>query len=177
MALGGVLFLPLGGVLADIDCRVPFLIYTGSVLLLPAMVLSLPEALTSHCDGKPPDEHRGTSSDTLTTSTEDAGARRTGHLLHDSRPGPVLYRITDGGDRHVRRHRTRRADTRWRPRFDSIRSYASVITTVALTFAFMSAGYVLVGLSGTCSLILLGLIVARVGTGLLLPNLNMWLAA
>jgi dipeptide/tripeptide permease len=41
----------------------------------------------------------------------------------------------------------------------------------------MSAGYVLVGLSETCSLILLGLIVAGVGTGLLLPNLNMWLAA
>jgi hypothetical protein len=49
-----VLFLPLGGVLADIDCRVPFLIYTGSVLLLPAMVLSLPEPSRATATGNRP---------------------------------------------------------------------------------------------------------------------------
>lgn len=40
---GGVLFLPLGGVLADVGWRMPLLIYLTSLLLLPTMLLSLYE--------------------------------------------------------------------------------------------------------------------------------------
>ena len=41
---GGVLFLPLGGVLADVGWRMPLLIYLTSLLLLPTMLLSLYES-------------------------------------------------------------------------------------------------------------------------------------
>ena len=40
---GGVLFLPLGGVLADVGRPMPLLIYLTSLLLLPTMLLSLYE--------------------------------------------------------------------------------------------------------------------------------------
>jgi MFS family permease len=43
MALGGVVFLSLGGLLADVNWRFPFLIYLLSLLLLPAVLLWLPE--------------------------------------------------------------------------------------------------------------------------------------
>lgn len=43
MALGGVLFLTLGGYLADISWRFPFLIYMFAWLLLPLVLLVLPE--------------------------------------------------------------------------------------------------------------------------------------
>ena len=61
--------------------------------------------------------------------------------------------------------------------YGCIRKRASVIAIVALTFAFMSVGYVIIGFGGKLPVILLGLAIAGFGTGLLLPNLNTWLAA
>ncbi|WP_330630176.1 MFS transporter [Halocatena halophila] len=46
MSLGGVVLLPLAGVLADIGWRVPFLVYTLALVLLPAMAIALPEPKT-----------------------------------------------------------------------------------------------------------------------------------
>lgn len=43
MGLGGVLFLSLGGVLADLNWRLPFLIYLVAWLILPLVVFVLPE--------------------------------------------------------------------------------------------------------------------------------------
>ena len=39
MSLGGILFIGLGGVLADISWRVPFLIYLFSLLVLPLSII------------------------------------------------------------------------------------------------------------------------------------------
>ena len=43
MALGGVIFLTLGGFFADVDWRMPFLIYFVALALVPCVVLILPE--------------------------------------------------------------------------------------------------------------------------------------
>ncbi|WP_238360651.1 MFS transporter [Iningainema tapete] len=43
MGLGGVIFLSLGGFLADINWRMPFLIYLIAWLILPLIVIFLPE--------------------------------------------------------------------------------------------------------------------------------------
>ena len=43
MNLGGILFLSLGGVLADLDWRLPFLIYLFAFVLLPLVLYSLDE--------------------------------------------------------------------------------------------------------------------------------------
>ena len=61
--------------------------------------------------------------------------------------------------------------------YGRIRKRASVIAIVALTFGFMSVGYVIIGFGRKLPVILLGLAIAGFGTGLLLPNLNTWLAA
>lgn len=52
-SFGGVLLLPLAGVLADIDWQVPFLVYTVALLLLPVMAFALPEPDR----GKPTGDH------------------------------------------------------------------------------------------------------------------------
>lgn len=45
----------------------------------------------------------------------------------------------------------------------------------ALTFALMGAGYFVVSLSGSYIFMMAGLIIAGFGTGLLMPNTNLWL--
>ena len=49
MSMGGILFLGLGGVLADIDWKYPFLIYSFSLLIVPLVLLFLhePERINS----------------------------------------------------------------------------------------------------------------------------------
>jgi MFS family permease len=48
MSLGGILFVTLGGVLADISWRVPFLLYLFPLLILPMTSLYLKEPKTLH---------------------------------------------------------------------------------------------------------------------------------
>ena len=43
MSLGGILFTSMGGILSDIGWRYPFLIYFSSLLILPLVILFLPE--------------------------------------------------------------------------------------------------------------------------------------
>jgi len=45
MSIGGILFVTLGGILADIGWRVPFLLYLFSLLILPATYLFLKEPI------------------------------------------------------------------------------------------------------------------------------------
>ena len=47
MSIGGIIFITLGGVLADIGWRVPFLLYLFSLLILPATYLFLKEPATA----------------------------------------------------------------------------------------------------------------------------------
>jgi MFS family permease len=52
MSIGGIIFVTLGGVLADIGWRVPFLLYLFSLLILPATYLFLKEPVASIKDQK-----------------------------------------------------------------------------------------------------------------------------
>lgn len=63
MALAGVLFMPIGGFLAVIDWRAPFLIYLAGLLLLPLAILlpgrDTPSAKSSIVHGTSPPVHWG----------------------------------------------------------------------------------------------------------------------
>jgi MFS family permease len=61
--------------------------------------------------------------------------------------------------------------------YGRIRRSVSVIALVAVTFAFMSTGFIVIGISETFLGIVAGLAVAGAGIGFLLPNLNAWVAA
>ena len=186
MAFGGVLLLPLGGVLADVGWRFPFLVYTVSVLLLPAMILSLPEPERTEPTGDRPTDfaalRRTLARVPLGTLALVYAVGLIGQLVFymipvqgpfylESQTGisPTLVGVTlglstlSGGIVSIG--------------YGRIRKRASVITIVAFTFGFMSVGYVIVGLSGSLLGILVGLVIAGFGTGLLLPNLNTWLTA
>lgn len=186
MLFGGAVTLPLAGVLADIGWRVPFLIYTVPLLLLPAMMVALPEP-----DRREPTGDRPTSigdlRDTvarfplgmlalifalglvleillyiiavqipfyLESLTGASGTLIGGALAVPTLAGGIVGLL-----------------------YGRIRSYVNVISIVALTFAFMSIGYIVIGGSQTFLGILAGLALAGAGSGFLLPNLNAWIAA
>ncbi|ELZ06119.1 MFS transporter [Natrialba asiatica] len=186
MSFGGVVLLPLAGVLADIGWRVPFLVYTVALVLLPAMAFALPES------------DRQKSSEDRLTSVDDL--RRTlagfplGTLALISALGLVsqiifymipvqipFYLETQTGASATLVGGVLAAATGTGGAvsllYGRIRSSMSVIAIVALTFAFMSVGYVVIGVSGTFLGIVAGLAFVGAGIGLILPNLNTWITA
>ena len=62
-------------------------------------------------------------------------------------------------------------------RYGSIKQRLGFVSIVVAAFAIAAIGYVIIGFAGSYNLVLLGLIVAGLGFGLLMPNLNVWLAS
>lgn len=200
MAFGGVLFLPLGGVLADVGWRFPFLVYGASLLLLPAALWSLPEPADA-CDPRYRFDPQACDLATGVRLT-DGGAPTDGGTLTISRRAllavyatalvgmlaffaiPVqlpfyLAQLADstgtsiGLTIAVGTLTAGVASTQ----FQRVRRRLDVTQVVAATFGLLAVGFWLVGVADDLVGVVAGLAISGVGLGLLGPNLNGWLAA
>jgi MFS family permease len=183
MSLGGVVFLISGGFLADISWRWPFSIYLFAFLLIPLVLLFLPEPDISpaqRADGNAPQKKAGLQQWILPgfiygvlflASTIfyiiplqipfylelefGTGASATGMAIAVS----TLFSIVTAFG------------------YGRIRSLFGYVTILGFTFALYAAGFLLIGLAGSYPVILAGLAFCGLGMGLIYPNLNMWLTS
>jgi MFS family permease len=175
MGLGGVLFLTLGGILADISWRLPFLIYLVALALVPAVLFFLPEPVRSL-------SATATDSDTpaklplaligltyaIAVITQivfylipvqlpfylqqlfQANATQAGLAIAlatlCSAISSILYR--------------------------RIKARLNFITIYGVAFVNLAMGYALIAMGGSLPLVMLGLAIAGFGLGLLMPNIN-----
>ncbi|MFH5801936.1 MFS transporter [Haladaptatus sp. CMAA 1911] len=186
MSLGGVILLPLAGVLADIGWRVPFLVYTVALVLLPAMAFWLPEP--SH---REPTGDRPTSLDDLLRTLTQLPLGTLGLIAALGLVGQIIFYMTPLQIPFYLETQTGASSTVIGAAlaastgaggvasllYGRIRRSLSVIGIVALTFGFMSVGYTVIGVSGTVFGVVVGLTIAGTGSGFLLTNLNAWIAA
>ncbi len=185
-SFGGVMLLPLAGVLADIDWRVPFLVYTVALLLLPAMAFALPEP-----DRREPTGDRPTSIDELRCTLARFPLGSLALIFALGLVGQLIFYMTPVQLPFYLESQTGASATLVGAAlatmtfsggvvslfYGRIRRSVGVIALVALTFSFMSVGYVVIGISETLLGILAGLALTGAGIGFLLPNLNTWIAA
>lgn len=186
MSIGGVVLLPLAGVLADIGWRVPFLVYTVALVLLPAMVFGLPEP-----SRREPTGNRPTSLDDLRQTLAELPLGTLGLIAALGLVGQIIFYMTPVQIPFYLETRTGASGTVIGAAlaastgaggvasllYGRIRRSLSVIGIVALTFALMSIGYAVIGVSGTVPGVVVGLAIAGAGSGFLLTNLNAWIAA
>lgn len=185
MSFGGVVLLPLAGALADISWRVPFLVYTVVLVLLPAMVFALPESGSQKSTG-------GRSSSKVPEMTRAPSPLGTIALIFTlGLVSQVLFYMIPVQIPFYLELQTGASGTLVGGAlaastlaggivsmlYGRIRKSVSIIGIVALTFTFMSVGYAVIGVSGTFLEIVAGLALAGTGIGFLLPNLNTWIAA
>ena len=177
MGLGGVLFLSVGGFIADLNWRFPFLIYLFSWLLIPGVLFTLHE----------PSKHKANLEDTATTSAKlpikllvliyasvmlqqivfylipvqlpfylqqltGVGASQTGIAIAFS----ILFSAFASMN------------------YGKFKKRLSFIKILAIAFGLIGLGYVGIGLVNTYWLIMLVLIPTGIGLGLMMPNLNVW---
>ncbi|WP_238717523.1 MFS transporter [Natronorubrum halophilum] len=199
MSFGGVIFLPLGGFLADVGWRVPFLIYVSAAVLVPLMVVAVYEPTI----GSPTRALEPTTCDPATgipVSRTDGG-RSTPSVRSGRVPGKaislayltalvsmvIFYMIpvqipfyletlaaTNGSEVGLAIATMTLVSGVTSTQFYRVSARLDATGITALVFGFMGVGYVVIGSSNGYSQVIVGLAVSGIGLGLLFPNLNTW---
>lgn len=180
MGLGGVLFLSLGGLLADVNWRMPFLIYLLALLILPLVVLVLPEP------------NRTEAAQKLGADAPEAfpwhiaGLTYLAALLSQI----VFYLIPVQLPFYLKQLVNATASQSGFAialatllsaasaiAYKQIKARLSFIGIYAIAFLAMAVGYFVISVSPTYAMVLLGLALAGAGLGLLMPNMNVCLTS
>ena len=171
---GGAVLLPLGGVLAAVGWRAPFVLYLIALLLLP-LVLRLPRGVpgvqvAASADERP---HWGMIGLVYALALLYMVAfylmpAQGPFLLRFLGVSPAATGLVLGGFTLVTAI-TSLAYSRLAGRFDARR-------VAALGFLLLGAGWVIVSQANTVGGVIPGLLVGGLGSGLVFPNLYAWLA-
>jgi Arabinose efflux permease len=177
MALGGVVFVGLGGFLADINWRMPFAIYLFSLVVLLLSVRSLyePKAETG--------EHHLKINKSKIPVRNIAGiflVMMIGMLLFYLIPVQLPFLLNDLGYRSASLSGIAIAISTAGGAIGSF-AYASLKKRLhyrqlfTIAFLFIAVGFIVIGASGSYALILAGLLVSGFGVGFFMPNGTLWL--
>ena len=180
MSLGGVVFLSVGGIIADLNWRFPFLIYLFASLLIPLILGLLFEPTKAE---KNPQKLEDSQIQSEAMSLKLLALIYSSALILQivfymipvqlpfyleqlmgagaTQSGLAIAMVTLFGA--IASLNYGRLKRRW--------SYFRIL---AMAFVLLGIGYCGIGLAGNYSLILLALLFAGFGLGLLTPNLNLW---
>jgi MFS family permease len=179
MGLGGVVFLSLGGFLADINWRMPFLIYLLALVILPLIVFLLPEPQRTIDEGsvnEPP----------ASFPWAIAGITYAAALLSQI----VFYLIPVQLPFYLRELVNASASQSGLAiafatlfsaasaiAYKQIKARLSFIGIYTVAFFSMAVGYIVISAALGYSMVLIGLAIAGMGLGLLMPNMNVCLTS
>ncbi|MBE9140194.1 MFS transporter [Nodosilinea sp. LEGE 07088] len=178
MGLGGVLFLSLGGFLADGNWRSPFLIYALALLLVPAVAQLLPE---------PQRNRRGAAANTTpqpfpkTIVILTYGVALISQIVFYLIPTQLpfyLQQLVDAGPSQsglAIALATLFAATS-SLLYRQIKARLGFVAIYGLAFIHLALGYGIISQAAGYGLVLLGLAIAGLGLGLLMPNMNLCLS-
>jgi MFS family permease len=181
MGLGGVVFLSVGGVIADLNWRFPFLIYLSAWVILIAIAITLYE---------PNLKANNQVSDSSTTRDQmpiGVLAMIYGIALFYM---VVFYLIPVQLPFYLQNLSNATASAAGLAiatstlassiasfRYGFVKERLGYVQIVVIAFAVAAIGYLIIGIAGSYQLVLLGLIIAGLGFGLLMPNLTVWLSS
>jgi MFS family permease len=180
MGLGGVMFLSLGGFLADVNWRMPFLIYLLALLIFPLVVFVLPE----------PD--RTSEAQRLGDATPAVFPWRIAGLTYVVAllsqvvfyliPVQLPFYLKQLFDANASQSGLAIAfatlfSAASAIAYKQIKARLSFMGIYAIAFLSMAVGYLVIGFSLTYAMVLVGLAIAGAGLGLLMPNMNVCLTS
>lgn len=179
MGLGGVLFLSLGGFLADGNWRSPFLIYGLALLLIPAVALLLPEPQRG--GGGP--SLAGTTPPpfptTLVLMTYGIAliSQIVFYLIPTQLPFYLKQLVNAGPSQSgLAIALATLFSATSSLLYKQIKARLGFVAIYGLAFINLALGYGLISQAPGYGLVLLGLAIAGLGLGLLMPNMNLCLA-
>ena len=174
MSIGGILFIGLGGVLADISWRYPFLLYLFALLVLPLSMIYLPEPVLHKSTGGSVIQEKAPSIiwllfiNTLVM-----------WILFFMIPVQIPFHMKAIG---IEKNTLTGIAIAISTLFSAISSfyYARIkgkfnyLTIFAVGYLLMAAGYVALSFSEGFALVVVAMILCGLGIGMMIPNTNMW---
>ncbi|MFD6155078.1 MFS transporter [Nocardia sp. NPDC060256] len=179
-SIGGVVFLPLAGVLAASNWKLPFWIYGVGALIAPFALLALRELRRDKVSGPVGAEATGARSGVvapiaglyllafLVTLAFYMAPTQLPFLLAQLHIGPALVGAVIAA--------TTLSSVAGALAFPALRGRWSPSVLTAASIALLGIGWMLVGTAGTVVQVVAGLLVGGFGVGLAVPNLNLRLS-
>ena len=174
MSLGGILFIGLGGILADIGWRYPFLIYAFALVVLPFSILFLHEP---------------------------ESVNRTGALHGKVKAPPIIWMLfintmlmwiifflipvqipfhlkAIGIEKSALTGAAIAISTAFSAvssiSYSKLKGRLSFLSVFCIGYLLMAAGYICISLSETYPMVVLAMMLSGLGIGMMIPNTNMW---
>jgi MFS family permease len=178
-SIGGVVFLPLAGVLAEADFRAPSWLYAVSVAIVPFAILAVREPQARTGTGAAPPlvpAGRGLPAGVLPVYTLALAMTmvfflaptQLPFLLADLGAGPAATGAVIAGSTLT--------GAAGALVFPASRRRAGGAAVTAVSVALLGAGWLVIGTAGATVPVVAGLLIGGVGVGLAVPNLNLRLA-
>lgn len=184
MGFGGVLFLSGGGFLADLNWRLPFLIYLFAFVILPFIVLSLFEPSRTVIKTPTLADGRQVSAVPLPLKllTLIYGVACLMQVIFYLIPVQLPFYLKSLTNATASQSGLAIAFSTLFSAFASmmygrVKARLSFVNIVSLSFGLTALGYGIIGVAGSYEQVLIGLSVGGLGLGLLMPNLMVWLSA
>jgi len=176
MSLGGVLFLLSGGVLADINWRLPFTLYLVSFLVLPLVIWILYEPITK----KEVIETKGKKKGATKQITLIYFFGFVGMIFFYMIPTQIPFLLKERLDVDsiligVAIAISTLTGAISSMNYGRIKKKFDYSFIFVLVFMLMSYGYFIIAFNTSYVCVLIGLAVSGLGVGLLFPNCNLWL--
>lgn len=187
MGFGGVLFLTLGGYLADLNWRLPFLIYLLAWLILPLVVFVLPEPRINKTIAQP-----ANSADSANSALVEAtpwlvvsltyGIALLTQIVFYMIPVQLPFYLQQLSNANATQSGlaialATLATSTSALNYQRLKARFTFMAIYAIAFLLMGIGYLVISLGHSYQLVLLGLAIAGLGVGLLAPNMNVCLTS
>ena len=181
MGYGGVVFLTLGGFLADISWRVPFSIYLSAFAFLPLVIFCLTEPQVEAQQNSVLLEEANAKLPVGTIALIYALTFLTMVVFYMIPVQLPFYLKSLGQVSNTQTGLAIAASTLASAivsmRYGKIKTHLSFTGVLICLYVLLGLGYVTISWAASYPFVLLGLVIAGSGLGLLLPNMNVWLNA
>lgn len=180
MGFGGMVFLTLGGFLADINWRLPFLIYLLAWLIFPFILLVLPE----------PSRNRSTQSAEAVPSDPipwmllvmTYGIALVSQIVFYMIPVQLPFYLqqlvnANASQSGLAIALTTLATSISALSYQKLKARFTFTNIYTITFVLMGIGYLIISVAPSYALVLIGLAIGGLGVGLLMPNMNVCLTS
>jgi MFS family permease len=174
MSLGGILFIGLGGILADIGWRYPFLLYLFALAVLPSSILFLREPVVVKRTGQLNDQLKSPPIIWLLFINT-----MLMWIIFFLIPAQIPFHLKAIG---IEKNFLTGAAIAMSTAFSAVSSICyskikgrlSFLSVFCIGYLFMAAGYICISVSETYLVVVLAMMLSGLGIGMMIPNTNMW---
>lgn len=174
MSLGGILFIGLGGILADYSWRYPFLIYLFALLVLPLSILFLKEPIRAEKRSQQSPDVKAPGIIWMLFSN-----MMIMWIIFFLIPVQIPFYLKAMG---IEKQSAIGAAIAMSTAFSAISAFSyskikgrlSFLSVFSIGYLFMAAGFMCISFASTYSMVVIAMMLSGLGMGMMIPNTNMW---